>query len=63
MSDEEILKKYGIEIKRGIDEIVGDYKVTDPGRILVDQNIKKVLLLALTKSKASYFFALLLLWH
>ncbi len=42
MSDEEILKKYEIEIKQGIDEIVEEYKVTDSARIeLVAQKYKE----------------------
>jgi predicted transposase/invertase (TIGR01784 family) len=30
MRDEEILQKYGIKIKRGIDKIIEKYEVTDP---------------------------------
>ena len=33
MTDEEILKKYAVEIKRDVNEIVKEYKLTDSARI------------------------------
>jgi hypothetical protein len=33
MSDEEILKKYKLEIKQAINEIIKEYNMTDPARM------------------------------